>query len=88
MLWHLDTRQIMQYIYLLIFLYVSLYDLKELPFFFFDRGFSKEFDPCIDQIVDATLAIHRLVQTNLLPVPEKSHYIFNLRDFSKIIQVG
>lgn len=54
----------------------------------FCRGFSKEFDPCIDQIVDATLAIHRLVQKSLLPLPHKAHYIFNLRDFSRIVQVS
>lgn len=57
-------------------------------FFNLHRGFSKEFDPCIDQIVNATLAIHRLVQNHLLPVPHKSHYIFNLRDFSRVIQVN
>ncbi|XP_018345947.1 PREDICTED: dynein heavy chain 7, axonemal-like [Trachymyrmex septentrionalis] len=50
------------------------------------RGFSKEFDPCIDQIVLATLDIYKQSLSNLLPIPAKCHYMFNLRDFSRVIQ--
>lgn len=53
---------------------------------FFFRGFSKEFDPCIDEIVDGTLFIHRGARKILLPTPAKCHYIFNVRDFSRVIQ--
>ncbi|CAH2067322.1 unnamed protein product, partial [Iphiclides podalirius] len=49
------------------------------------RGFSKEFDPCIDEIVAGTLEVYKQCRLNLLPTPSKSHYTFNLRDFSKVI---
>ncbi|XP_076227546.1 dynein axonemal heavy chain 7 isoform X3 [Nomia melanderi] len=50
------------------------------------RGFSKEFDPCIDEIVLATLDVYKRSVRNLLPTPAKCHYVFNLRDFSRVIQ--
>ncbi|VVC38387.1 Dynein heavy chain, domain-2,Dynein heavy chain domain,Dynein heavy chain, P-loop containing D4 domain,P- [Cinara cedri] len=50
------------------------------------RNFSSEFDSCMRQIVDSTLELHKRSISYLLPTPTKSHYLFNLRDFSKVIQ--
>ncbi|XP_031781103.1 dynein heavy chain 6, axonemal isoform X1 [Nasonia vitripennis] len=54
------------------------------------RGFLKDFtQPIIDigdRIVGAAVEIYGRIAEDLLPTPEKSHYIFNLRDLSKCIQ--
>jgi dynein heavy chain, axonemal len=39
-----------------------------------------------ESVVDATLDTYRAAVAMLLPTPQKSHYTFNLRDFSRIIQ--
>lgn len=38
-------------------------------------------------LVTATLEVYETIQKELLPTPTKSHYTFNLRDVSKVIQV-
>ena len=39
-------------------------------------------------LVAATLEVYESAQRELLPTPTKSHYTFNLRDVSKVFQVG
>ncbi|CAG9836231.1 unnamed protein product [Diabrotica balteata] len=52
-----------------------------------NNGFPSEIIMVVNQVVNATLNIFKAAQENLRPTPSKSHYIFNLRDFFRLIQV-
>jgi len=50
------------------------------------QEFDEEIKPMSDPIAQATLNFFINIQETFLPTPTKSHYLFNLRDISKVIQ--
>ena len=51
-----------------------------------ERGATAELNALKDACVQATVEVYGTVIRSLLPTPTKSHYLFNLRDLSKVFQ--
>ena len=51
-----------------------------------DKKFPKEFQEIVTPVVDSSVEVYRRMSEELLPTPQKSHYTFNLRDLSKVLQ--
>ncbi|CAH8611141.1 unnamed protein product [Schistosoma intercalatum] len=52
----------------------------------FSNGFEPQFMRLSKILVQATLHVYKLSISTFLPTPAKSHYIFNLRDFARVIK--
>lgn len=52
----------------------------------FGRGYDSSFAVLGQKLVSATGSLYAKVCENLLPTPSKSHYLFNLRDFARVMQ--
>jgi dynein heavy chain len=52
----------------------------------FLKPFASEIRTSCEAIVNSSIEIYHRMCTELLPTPAKSHYTFNLRDLSKVVQ--
>eukprot|EP00118_Oscarella_pearsei_P019988 m.215265 g.215265 ORF g.215265 m.215265 type:complete len:3605 (+) comp39831_c0_seq13:113-10927(+) len=52
----------------------------------FAKGFDASFNRLGKVLVQATMEVYKSAVANFLPTPSKSHYVFNLRDFARVVQ--
>ena len=48
------------------------------------NGFAADITSSIEDVIKSTLNLYEDIKKELLPIPSKSHYQFNLRDISKV----
>lgn len=48
-------------------------------------NFDEEVKPVASVITEATIEMYNVVVEKFLPTPNKIHYLFNLRDISKVL---
>lgn len=48
------------------------------------EGFKEDVKPIGEILTQATLKLYSSVSAHFLPTPAKIHYLFNLRDISKV----
>ena len=52
----------------------------------FLQDFPRDFHDMVKPVVSSSVEVYRRMSEELLPTPAKSHYTFNLRDLSKVMQ--
>ena len=52
----------------------------------FLNPFVEEVKENVNEVVESTLEMYKQISAELLPIPSKSHYTFNLRDIAKVFQ--
>lgn len=56
-----------------------------LEWYFRTRNFNADLMKLAPKVISGTMDIYKTAMLELLPTPAKSHYLFNLRDFAKVV---
>ena len=48
------------------------------------QDFDEDVKPLGDMMTRATIEVYNFISTRMLPTPAKIHYLFNMRDISKV----
>ena len=48
------------------------------------QDFDEDVKPLGDLMTQATIEVYTFISTRMLPTPAKIHYLFNMRDISKV----